>query len=119
MQHTISLVPRLPEPTLVTAVLVAANYDVRIIGQDVDASGEKVSKVKSELDYTKLQQERYQILAQQNAGPVEDAQKWLAQMRADEAGVKEASADAQRSRLRFDSQINGVNTIAAKAPPPG
>jgi multidrug resistance efflux pump len=175
VQHTISLIPRLPEPTLVTAVLVApdmpvkkgdplfqfdrrpyeprvkqleaeisgaeagvlthkhkvdvsehkvtqlqaalvaATYDVRIIGQDVEAAGEKVSKVRSELDYTKLQQQRYQSLAQQDAGPVEDAQKWLAQFQADEAGLKEASADAQRSRLRYDSQLGGVNTIVVSA----
>jgi len=175
VQHTISLIPRLPEPTLVTAVLVApdvpvkkgeplfqfdrrpyepkvrqleaqikgaeaavltgehkvagaeyritqlqaaliaANYDVRILGQDADASGQKVSKVKSELDYTTFQQRRYQSLAQQNAGPLEDAQKWLAQMQADEAGLKEASADAQRAQLRIDSQMDGINTIVASA----
>jgi len=175
VQHTISLIPRLPEPTLVTAVLVApdvpvkkgeplfqfdrrpyepkvkqleaevrgaeaavltgehkvdgakyrviqlqaalvaANYDVRILGQDVEAAGEKVSQVKSGLEYTRLQQQRYKNLAQQNAGPVEDAEKWLAQMQADDAGLKEASADAQRSQLRFDSQLNGVNTIVVSA----
>jgi multidrug resistance efflux pump len=175
VQHTIQLIPRLPEPTLVTAVLVApdcpvkkgqplfqfdrrpyepkvrqleaeiraaeagvtghehlvaaaahkvtqlqaalvaANYDVRILGQDVQASGDKVSKAPSELEYTKLQQQRYQNLAQQKAGPVEDAQKWLAQMQAGEAGLKEASADAQRSRLRYDSQMDGVNTVVVSA----
>jgi multidrug resistance efflux pump len=175
VQHTIQLIPRLPEPTLLTAVLappdcpvkkgqplfqfdrrpyepkvrqleadiraadagvlthrhmvaaaehkvtqfraalVAATYDVRILGQDLEAAGEKVSKVNSELEYAKIQQRRYQDLAQQNAGPVEDAQKWRAQTQADEAGLKEASADAQRSRLRYDSQLDGVNTIVVSA----
>ena len=175
VQHTIQLVPRLPEPTLLTAVLapadypvkegqplfqfdrrpyepkvrqleadiqaaqaavlththmvataehkvtqlraslVAATYDVRILGQDVEAAGEKVSVVNSELEYAKLQQRRYQDLAEQNAGPVEDAQKWRTQTLADEAGVKEASADEQRSRLRYDSQLDGVNTLVAGA----
>jgi multidrug resistance efflux pump len=175
VQHTIQLIPRLPEPTLVTAVLVtpdcpvkkgqplfqfdrrpyepkvrqleaeiraadarviththqiaaaehkvtqlraalvAAGYDVRILAQDVQAGGEKVSKVSSELLYAKIQQKRYEELAQQNAGPVEDAQKWHAQTQADEAGLKEASADAQRSRLRYDSQMDGVNTIVVSA----
>jgi len=175
VQHTIQLVPRLPEPTLLTAVLVApdcpvkkgqplfqfdrrpyepkvrqleaeiraadaristhkyqvataehkitqlraaliaANYDVSILGQDVQAAGDKVSKANSELEYAKLQQQRYQNLAQQNAGPVEDAQKWRAQMQADESGLKEAAADAQRSRLRLDSQMDGVNTIVVSA----
>jgi multidrug resistance efflux pump len=175
VQHTIQLVPRLPEPTLVTdvlvapdcpvkkgdplfqfdrrpyepkvrqleaeirgaeakvlththqvaaaahkvtqlqAALVAAGYDVRILAQDVQAGGDKVSKVRSELEYAKIQQQRYQELAQQDAGPVEDAQKWRAQTQADEAGLKEVSADAQRSRLRYDSQVDGVNTIVVSA----
>src|SRR5271154_3391561 len=124
VQHTIQLIPRLPEPTLLTAVLtpadspvkggqplfqfdrrpyepkvrqleadiraaeagvlththmvatskhkvtqlqaalVGATYDVRILGQDVEASGEKVSEVNSELEYAKLQLLRYQELAE-------------------------------------------------------
>jgi multidrug resistance efflux pump len=175
VQHTIQLIPRLPEPTVLTqilvepdrpvkkgqplfqfdrrpyepkvrqleaeirradasvmthryqvatvehkvtqlrAALVAAEYDVRILGQDVQAAGDKVSKVQSELAYAKVQQQRYQNLALQDAGPVEDAQKWAAQMQVDEAGLKEAGADAQRSRLRYDSQMNGVNTIVVSA----
>jgi len=175
VQHTIQLVPRLPEPTLLTGVLVkpdqpvkkgeplfqfdrrpyepkvaqleadtraaeaavsmhrsmvttaehkvtqlqaalvAAQYDVRIIGQDAQAAGENIAKVTSELEYSKLQQQRYQSLAQQNAGPAEDAQKWLAQTQAQEAGLKQATADAQRSRLRLDSQMGGVNTIVVSA----
>jgi multidrug resistance efflux pump len=175
VQHTIQLVPRLPEPTLLTAVLVqpdhpvkkgeplfqfdrrpyeprvaqleadikaaqagvlthrnmvttaehkltqlqaalvSAEYDVRVIGQDVQAGGDNVSKLSSELEYSKLQQQRYQSLAQENAGPAEDAQKWLAQTRADEAGLKQASADAQRSQLRYNSQMGGVNTLVVSA----
>lgn len=175
VQHTIQLVPRLPEPTLVTqvlvapdvpvkkgqplflfdrrpyepkvrqleaeiiaadarvathrhqvaaaeykvtqlqAALVASGYDVRILAQDVQASGEKITKVNSELEYAKLQQVRYQDLAQQDAGPVEDAEKWRAMTQGDEASLKEASADAQRSRLRYDSQMDGVNTIVVSA----
>ncbi len=175
VQHTIQLVPRLPEPTLLTAVLVrpdqpvkkgeplfqfdrrpyqpkvaqleadtraaeagvlmhrnmvssaehkltqlraalvSAQYDVRILGQDAQAAGDNISKLSSELEYTKLQQQRYQSLAQQNAGPAEDAQKWLAQTQAQEAGIKQAGADAQRSQLRLDSQVDGVNTLVVSA----
>jgi hypothetical protein len=101
--------------TQLRSSLVAATYDVRILGQDVQAVNEKVSKVESELEYAKLQQQRYQSLAQQNAGPVEDAQKWLAQTQADEAGLKEALADVQRSLLRYGSQVDGINTIVVNA----
>ena len=52
---------------------------------------------------------------QKGAGPDEDAQKWKAQMTADEAAVKEATAEAERSRLKYESQWEGVNTTVAGA----
>jgi multidrug resistance efflux pump len=168
VQHTIQLVPRLPEPTLVTAVLVkpdepvkkgqplfqfdrrpyeyqvrqleaqlsvalasaeAAKYkveqqraelasagqDVRMYKADLDASEQKVKRARSELEYAKYQQQLSQGLAQKGAGPDEDAQKWQAQMNANEAAVMEATAEAERSRLKYQSQWEGVNTTVAGA----
>ena len=168
VQHTIQLVPRLPEPTLVTAVLVqpdvpvkkgqplfqfdrrpyeyqvrqleaqleaasamatsskykvqqlnaglaAANQEVRMYKADLDAAEQKVVRTKSELEYAKYQQQLSQGLAQKGAGPEEDAQKWQAQMNADEAAVLEATADAERARLKYQSQWEGVNTTVASA----
>jgi len=156
VQHTIQLIPRLPEPTLVTAVLVkpdvpvkkgqplfqfdrrpyeyqvrqleaqleaasamavsakykveqlnaglaGANQDVRMYKTDLDAAEQKVVRTKSELEYAKYQRQLSQGLAEKGAGPEEDAQKWQAQMNADEAAVKEATADAERSRLKYPS----------------
>jgi hypothetical protein len=40
------------------------------------------------------------LLAQKGAGPEEDAQKWTAQVGADEAGIKEAQAEERRARLQ-------------------
>src|SRR5271167_1020212 len=152
IQHTIQLIPRLPEPTLVTAVLVkpdvpvkkgqplfqfdrrpyeykvrqleaqlaaanqgvvadeykvknlqaqlaAARQDVLMYKADEQAAAQKVVKAQSELDYTKPQYERYQSLAEQSAGSTEDLQKWSAQLKAGEASVKEAAAEAERARL--------------------
>src|SRR5229473_5340375 len=168
VQYTIQLVPRLPEPTLVTAVLVkpdvpvkkgqplfqfdrrpyeyqvrqleaqleaasagtlsskfkveqlnaglaAANQDVRMYKADLQAAEQKVVRTKSELEYARYQQQLSQGLAQKGAGPEEDAQKWKAQMGADEAAVMEATADAERSRLKYQSQWEGVNTTVASA----
>jgi multidrug resistance efflux pump len=150
VQHTIQLIPRLPEPTLVTAVLVrpdvevkkgqplfqfdrrpyeyqvsqleaqldaasanavsakykveqlkagvaSANQDVRMYKVDLDASEQKVIRTKSDLAYAKYQQQLSAGLAQKGAGPEEDAQKWQAQMNANEASVMEATAEAERS----------------------
>lgn len=168
VQHTIQLIPRLPEPTLVTAVLAqpdvpvkkgqplfqfdrrpyeyqvrqleaqieaasasaisakykveqlkaglaGANQDVRMYKADLDAAEQKVVRSKSELEYAKYQQQLSQGLSQKGAGPEEDAQKWTAQMNADEAAVLQATAEAQRSRLKYESQWEGVNTTVAGA----
>src|SRR5271165_5030241 len=166
VQHTIQLIPRLPESTLVTDVLVqpdvpvkkgqplfqfdrrpyeyqvrqleaqlevasatamtakykveqlkaglaAANQDVRMYKADLDAAKQKVVRSKSELEYAKYQQQVSQGLAQKGAGPEEDAQKWEAQMNATEAAVLEATAGAERSSLKYESQWEGVNTTVA------
>jgi multidrug resistance efflux pump len=168
VQHTIQLIPRLPEPTLVTAVLVepdvpvrkgqplfqfdrrpyeysvrqleaqleadsakvgvskykvkqlqaqraAANQDVLILKTDLEAAEQRVIKSKSELEYAKYEQKLSLGLAQKGAGPEEDAQKWTAQMYAMEAAVKAEIAEAQRSRLKYESQWDGVNTVVANA----
>lgn len=168
VQHTIQLIPRLPEPTLVTAVLVepdvpvkkgqplfqfdrrpyeysvrqleaqleadsakvgvskykvkqlqaqraAADQDVLILKTDLEAAEQRVIKSKSELEYAKYEQKLSAGLAQKGAGPEEDAQKWNAQMYAMEASVKAALAEAQRSRLKYESQLDGVNTLVANA----
>ena len=168
VQYTIQLVPRLPEPTLVTDVLVqpnvpvkkgqplfqfdrrpyeyqvrhleaqleaasanavsskykveqlkaglaAANQDVRMYKADLESAEQKVVRTNSELEYAKYQQQLSQGLAQKGAGPEEDAQKWQAQMNADQAAVKEATADAERARLKYQSQWEGVNTNVSGA----
>jgi multidrug resistance efflux pump len=166
VQHTIQLIPRLPEPTLVTAVLVkpdvpvkkgqplfqfdrrpyeyqvrqleaqlqaagaesakykveqlrsglaGAQQDVRMYKADLDAAEQKVVRAKSKLEYAKYQQQLSQGLAQKGAGPEEDAQKWQAQMTANEAAVREATAEAERSRLKYESQWEGVSTTVASA----
>jgi len=145
IQHTIQLIPRLSEPTLVTDVLIEQNthvkkgtplfqfdrrpyeykvrqleaqlakakQDVRINKADVEAAVHKVAKLKDELVYYKYQQKLSAALAKRGAGPQEDAQKWAAQVASAEAGILEAQADEQRARLRYTSEINGMNTAVA------
>ena len=168
IQHTIQLIPRLPDPTLVTAVLVqpdvpvkkgqplfqfdrrpyeyqvhqleaqlasaqggisaaesrimqrqaglvAAKQDVLIRKTDENAAAAKVEKLKSEEEYAKFQYQLYAGLAAQGAGPMEESEKWLSQVKVQEASVQEAQAEAERSRLIYESQMNGVNTNVIKA----
>jgi multidrug resistance efflux pump len=145
IQHTIQLIPRLPEPTLVTAVLVQPNMpvkkgqplfqfdrrpyefkvrqldaqlakakqDVLVLKADTAIQTQKIAKIKAELDYANYQQQLSTSLAKQGAGPEEDAQKWTAEVAAREAGIKEAQAEETRARLRYTSDIGGVNTTVA------
>jgi multidrug resistance efflux pump len=145
IQHTIQLMPRLSEPTLVTAILVEpdvpvkkgqplfqfdrrpyedkvrqleaqlaqAKQNVLILQADEDVFTHKLARTKSELEYAKWQQQLFQGLSQQGAGTEEDAQKWKAQMEMGEASVAEAAAELSRARLRYQSQIDGVNTAVA------
>jgi multidrug resistance efflux pump len=145
IQHTIQLIPRLSEPTLVTDVLVEPNVpvkkgqplfqfdrrpyeykvreleaklakakqDVKVLKTDMDVSAQKIVKLKSDLTYARYQQKLSTDLASRGAGPEEDAQKWTAQVAADEASIKEAQAELVRAELRYNSEINGVNTSVA------
>jgi multidrug resistance efflux pump len=147
VQHTIQLVPRLSEPTLVTAVLVEPNQpvkkgqplfqfdrrpyeykvrqleaqlaqakqNVQILKADIDVAAQKLAKTQSETVYARYQQNLATSLASKGAGPEEDAQRWDAQVKVNEAAVKESSAELERAKLRYQSEINGVNTSVAEA----
>ncbi|MGB6222005.1 HlyD family secretion protein [Haloferula sp.] len=146
VQHTIQLIPRLSEPTLVTAVLVdpdvpvkkgqplfefdkriyqakvdeleaqlaAAKQDVKVLESDVDVSVQKVAKIKAEMVFTEYQKKLANSLAAQGAGPMEEAQRWDAQLVVNQAQIKEAEAELARAKLNYDSQIDGVNTGVAE-----
>jgi multidrug resistance efflux pump len=145
IQHTIQLVPRLPEPTLVTAVLVEPNVpvkkgqplfqfdrrpyeykveqleaqlakakqDVLVLRADTQINNQKIAKLRADLEYAQYQAKLSTVLAKKGAGPEEDAQKWTAQVAANDAAIKEAQAEESRARLRYTSDINGVNTTVA------
>jgi len=147
VQHTIQLVPRLSEPTLVTAVLVEQNQpvkkgqplfqfdrrpyqykvqqleaqlaqakqNVQVLKADIDVAAQKLAKTQSETVYARYQQNLATSLASKGAGPEEDAQRWDAQLKVNEAAVKETAAELERAKLRYQSEINGVNTSVAEA----
>ena len=145
IQHTIQLVPRLNEPTLVTAVLVepdvpvkkgqplfqfdrrpyeyqvqqleaqlvAAKQQVQILAADVQVAEQTLAKNQSAVDFAKYQKQVAENLARTAAGTEEEVEKWTIQLQVDEATVKEAEADLERTRLKYQSQINGENTTVA------
>ena len=95
------------------AELAKAKQDVKVLKVDIEVSAQKVVQLKSELAYARYQQKLSTDLAGRGAGPEEDAQKWTAQVAADEAAIKEAQAELVRAELSYNSEINGVNTTVA------
>ncbi len=145
VQRTIQLIPRLPEPTLVTAVLVEENVPVRkgqplfqfdrrpyeykvqqiaaqlaearqnvqVLQADVAVASQKAIRTKVELDYEQYQKRMFDKLAQEQAVREEDVVKWTTRVSSAEATRDEALAELERARLKYKSEIAGVNTTVA------
>lgn len=95
------------------AQLASAKQNVLVLKADTQINAQKIARLTADLEYAKYQQKLSTELAQKGAGPEEDAQKWAAQVAASEAGIKEAQAEEARARLRYTSEIGGVNTTVA------
>lgn len=95
------------------AQLAQARQDVLIYRADLAVATEKVSKARSELRYAEWQQQRTSELAAQGAGSEQDAQEWAATLGIRRAALKEAEAEEVRARLRYQSEVGGVNTDVA------
>jgi multidrug resistance efflux pump len=145
VQRTIQLVPRLPEPTLVTEVLVEDNVpvkkgqplfqfdrrpyqykvdqieaqlaearqNVRVLQADVEVAKQKTNKAKVDLDYEIFQKGMFDKLAQEQAAREEDVVKWTTRVSAAQATHDEALGELERARLKYKSEIDGVNTTVA------
>ena len=81
---------------------------------DVEAATQKITREQSELTYAKYKHQLLENMAAQKAAPEEEVHQWDARMEEAAAGVKQATADAERARLRYTSNIGGVNTTVAK-----
>jgi multidrug resistance efflux pump len=145
VQRTIQLIPRLPEPTLVTAVLVEENVpvkkgqplfqfdrrpyeykveqieaqlaearqNVRILQADVEVATQKALKSKVELDYEQYQKAMFDKLAKEQAVREEDVVKWESRVNSAQASRAETLGELERARLKYKSEIDGVNTTVA------
>ena len=145
VQRTIQLVPRLPEPTLVTAVLVEddvpvkkgqplfqfdrrpyeykvrqieaqlaeAKQNVNVLKADVDAATQKAIRTKVELGYQQYQKAIFDKLAQEQAVRQEEVEQYKTRVDTALATQDEALAALESTRLKYESQIGGVNTTVA------
>ena len=145
VQRTIQLIPRLPEPTLVTDVLVEENMPVKkgqplfqfdrrpyeykvqqleaqlaeakqnvlVLQADMEVTTQKAMRTKVALDYEQYQKGLFDKLAKEQAVREEDVVQWATRVSSAEATRDEALAELDRARLKYKSQINGVNTVVA------
>ncbi len=145
VQHTIQLIPRLPEPTLVTAVLVEENMPVKkgqplfqfdrrpyeykvqqleaqlaeakqnvlVLQANVEAATQTATKAKVELDYRQYQKTLFDKLAQEQAVRDEDVVQRATSVDSAQATRDGALAELAVARLKYKSEIDGVNTAVA------
>jgi multidrug resistance efflux pump len=97
----------------VEAQLAEAKQNVHVLNADVAAASQKAKRTKAELDYDKFQKQLFDKLAKEQAVREEDVVKWTTQVEAAEATRDEAVAELERARLKYGSEINGVNTTVA------
>jgi multidrug resistance efflux pump len=145
VQRTIQLIPRLPEPTLVTAVLVEENVlvkkdqplfqfdrrpyqykveqieaqlaeakqNVLVLWADVEVATQKANKAKVELGYELYQKTIFDKLAREQAVREEDVVQRNTRVNSAQATTDEAIAELERARLKYKSEIDGINTTVA------
>jgi multidrug resistance efflux pump len=145
VQRTIQLIPRLPEPTLVTAVLVEENVlvkkdqplfqfdrrpyqykvqqieaqlaeaqqNVLVLWADVEVATQKVKKAEVELGYELYQKTLFDNLAREQAVREEDVVQRNTRVNSAQATTNEATAELERARLKYKSEIDGMNTTVA------
>jgi multidrug resistance efflux pump len=95
------------------AELAKAKQNVQVLGADLAVAEQKRAMAQSELVFAKYQKELAQGLAEKNAGSQEDLHKWDMELEVAKVSVTEADAEVQRAKLRYESEINGVNTSVA------
>ena len=145
VQHTIQLIPRLPEPTLVTDVLVEENMPVKkgqplfqfdrrpyeykvqqldaqlaeakqnvlVLQANVEAATQKATLTKVQLDYQQYQKGIFDKLAKEQAVREEDVVQRATSVSSAQATRDGALAELEVARLKYKSEIGGINTAVA------
>jgi multidrug resistance efflux pump len=95
------------------AQLAQAMQNVKEFKAEVDIATQKLTKARAELVYAEYQKDLASGLAEKGAGPEEDAQREETKFLIIEASIKEAEAELERAKLRYNSMINGEHTNIA------
>src|SRR5271165_4439650 len=131
VQHTIQLIPRLSEPTLVTAVLVEDNtevkkdqplfqfdrtvYAARVVQLESQLAAARgaVARAGADLDYAEHQVKIYERLVREDSTRSDDVTLWRDKVGEAQGAKAEDEAKLAAAVLSYESEINGVNTSVA------
>ena len=145
VQHTIQIIPRLPEPALVTAVLVEENMPVKkgqplfqfdrrpyeykvqqleaqlaeakqnvlVLQANVEAATQTATRAKVQLDYQQYQKGIFDKLAKEQAVREEDVVQRATSVSSAQATSDGTLAELEVARLKYKSEVDGVNTTVA------
>ncbi len=96
------------------AQLAADKQNVLVMQADVDAAVQNVAMLDSQLEYDLFQQRITADLVRKGDERSENLEKWDTQVATAKAALAQGKADAQVARLRYQSEIDGVNTTVAQ-----
>ena len=96
-----------------TAELAAAEQNVLVMEADVAAAAAEVVLLQDQLDYALYQQRITAELVKKGAERKEDLEKWDTQVATAKAALAKGKADEKVARLKYQSQVDGVNTRVA------
>ena len=97
----------------ISAQLAEAKQNVSVLKLDVEVATQNSNKAKIELAYQQYQKRMFDKLAQEQAVREEDVEQKLTQTNAALATMDGTVAELDRARLKYKSEIDGVNTTVA------
>jgi multidrug resistance efflux pump len=95
------------------AQLAKAKQNVSVMDADVAAAAAQVALQQDQLDYALYQQKITEDLVSKGAERKEDLEKWDIQVATAKSALAKGQADERVARLKYQSQIDGVNTTVA------
>ena len=97
----------------VEAQLAEARQNVLVLQADVEVAMQRVARANVELDFEQYQKRMFQTLVKEQAVREEQIVQTDTRVNSAQATSTGAMAELERARLKYTSEINGVNTTVA------
>ena len=97
------------------AQLAEAKQNVQVLKANVEVATQAATRTRVELGYQRYQKAIFDKLAQEQAVREEDVEQWKTRVDTALANQDQALAELESARLKYKSEIGGVNTAVASA----